>query len=121
MRAIQAGGGSSAALAALGDQLARAGYLPTNGGSSSALQLQARPSAVRSRREANSAESPYRLSACIDRMESAPAAAVRPITERRGRDAAGLVRCGVWQLAWAAAGARQYGHAPAPRCDQPMA
>ena len=35
-------GGSSAALAALSDQLVRAGYLPANGGSSSALQLQAR-------------------------------------------------------------------------------
>ncbi len=117
MRAIQAGGGSSAALAALGDQLARAGYLPTNGGSSSALQLQARPSAGRSRREANLAESLYRLPACIDCLELAPAAAVRPIAERRGRDAAGLVRCGVRQLAGAAAGACQYGHASAPRCD----
>ncbi len=38
---VQAGG-SSAALAALGDQLARAGYLPSNG-SSNALHLQASP------------------------------------------------------------------------------
>ena len=36
-------GNSSAALAALSDQLVRAGYLPANGSSSSALQLQARP------------------------------------------------------------------------------
>ena len=35
-------GGSNAALAALSDQLVRAGYLPANGGSSSALQLQVR-------------------------------------------------------------------------------
>lgn len=39
-------GGSSAALAALSDQLMRAGYLPANGGSSSALQLQVRPAAL---------------------------------------------------------------------------